>query len=147
MTYNIGICICIFIYKVSYIYSFFVIFNCNIFSGLHAKHFEMWTNVYWNWWVDCFIAQSIKWFDILGVHSDSIFPFMQYSFSIQKTVSFGLLVSCLSLSQSVIDDWWLIGVGFFLKISSHSWIILSIPLNEVNLSDWLLKRWWWIFLK
>ena len=38
-------------------------------------------------------------------------------------------------------------VGFFLKISSSSWIILSISLNELNLSDWLLKRWWWIFLK
>ena len=37
-------------------------------------------------------------------------------------------------------------VCFFLKISSSSWIILSISLNELNLSDWLLKRWWWILL-
>ena len=100
VTYNIGIYICIYIYKVSYIHSFFVIFNCNVFSALHAKHFEIWKNILWNWWVDCFIARSIKWCDILGAHSESIFPFMQYFFSLQKTVSFGLLVSCLSLSQS-----------------------------------------------
>ena len=37
-------------------------------------------------------------------------------------------------------------VGFFLKITSPSWIILSISLDELNL-DWLLKNWWWIFLK
>ena len=37
----------------------------------------------------------------LGVHSESIFPFMEYFFSQEKCVSFGLLVSCLLLSQSV----------------------------------------------
>ena len=42
VTYNIGIYICVYIYKVSYIHSFFVIFNCNVFSALHAKHFEIW---------------------------------------------------------------------------------------------------------
>ena len=86
VTYNIGIYICIYIYKVSYIRSFFVIFNCNVFSALDAKHFEIWKNILWNWWVDCFIARSIKWCDILGAHSESIFPFMQYFFSFQKTV-------------------------------------------------------------
>ena len=86
ITYNIGIYIWIYICKVGYIHSFFVIFNCNIFSALHAKHFEIWKNILWNWWVDCFIARSIKWCDILGAHSESIFPFMQYFFSFQKTV-------------------------------------------------------------
>ena len=86
VTYNIGIYICIYIYKVSYIHSFFVIFNCNVFSALHAKHFEIWKNILWNWWAHCFIARSIKWCDILGAHSESIFPFMQYFFSLQKTV-------------------------------------------------------------
>ena len=38
VTYNIGIYICIYIYKVSYIHSFFVIFNCNVFSVLHDLH-------------------------------------------------------------------------------------------------------------
>ena len=42
VTYNIGIYICIYIYKVSYIHSFLVIFNCNVFSALHAKYFEIW---------------------------------------------------------------------------------------------------------
>ena len=88
--YNRGvyiyIYICIYIYKVSYIHSFFVIFNCNVFSALHVKHFEIWKIIMWNWWVDCFIARSIKWCDILGAHSESIFPFMQYFFSLQKTV-------------------------------------------------------------
>ena len=36
---------------------------------------------------------------------------------------------------------------FFLKLSSSSWIIFSVSLNELSSSDWLLKRWWWIFLK
>ena len=36
----------------------------------------------------------------LGVHSESIFPVMEYSFSQKNCVSFGLLVICLSLSQS-----------------------------------------------
>ena len=93
ITYNIGIYSCIYIYKVSYIHSFFVIFNCNVFSALHAKHFEIWKNILWNWWVDCFIARSIKWCDILGAHSESIFPFMQYFFSLQKTVVFSVSFS------------------------------------------------------
>ena len=41
ITYNIGIYICIYIYKVNYIHSFFVILNCNVFSALHANHFEI----------------------------------------------------------------------------------------------------------
>ena len=86
VTYNVGIYICIYIYKVSYIHSFFVIFNCNVFSALHAKHFEIWKNILWNWWVDCFIAWSIKWCDILGAHSESIFHFIKYFFSFQKPV-------------------------------------------------------------
>ena len=41
VTYNIGIYICIYIYKVSYIHSFFVIFNCNVFSALDAEMNEI----------------------------------------------------------------------------------------------------------
>ena len=78
--------ICIYIYKVNYIHSFFLIFNCNVFSALHAKNFEIWKNILWNWWVDCFIARSIKWCDILGAHSESIFPFIQCFISFQKTL-------------------------------------------------------------
>ena len=98
VTYNIGIYICIYIYKVSYIHSFFVIFNCNVFSSLHAKQFEIWKNILWNWWVDCFLARSIMWCDISGC--SYIFPVRKNFFSQENYVSFGFLVSCLSLSQS-----------------------------------------------
>ena len=106
VTYNIGIYICIYIYKVSYIHSFFVIFNCNVFSALHAKHFEIWKNILWNWWVDCFIARSIKWCDILGAHSESIFPFMQYFFLSRKLCFFWS--PCLLLIAGSISGffWW-----------------------------------------
>ena len=102
VTYNIGIYICIYIYKVSYIHSFFVIFNSSVFSALHTKDFVMWKYIFWNWWVDCFIVRSITWCDILGVPSESIFPFMEYRLSQENCVlvSFALIVSCLSLSQS-----------------------------------------------
>ena len=135
----------IYIYKVSYIHSFFVIFSCNVFSLLHAKRFEIWKNILWNWWVDCFIAQSIKSCDILGAHSEPIFPFMQCFFSFQCF----LWSSCLLLiAESIsLDTSGKLTVGFFLKISSSSCVILSISLNELNSSEWLLRRWWWIFLK
>ena len=46
ITYNSGIYICIYIYiyihKVTFIHSFSVIFNCNAFPALYAKHFEIW---------------------------------------------------------------------------------------------------------
>ena len=98
--YDIGIYICIYNYKLSYIHSFFVIFNCNVFSALHAKHFEIWKNILWNWWVDCFIARSIKWYGISGCSQWIHFPFYGVFFSLENCVSFGLLVSYLSLSQS-----------------------------------------------
>ena len=47
------------------------------FSALHAKRFERWKNFLWNWWVDCFIAPSSSDVIFLGVHSESIFPFME----------------------------------------------------------------------
>ena len=104
-------------------------------------------NILRNWWVDYFIAQSIKWCDILGAYSESNFPFMQYFSSFQKTVFPSI---SLSLAYRQVNQLRYSGkpnVGFFLKISSSSWIILSISLNELNSNDWLLKRWWQIFLK
>ena len=147
ITYNVGIYLCIFIYKVSYIHSIFVFFSCNVFSALHTKHFEIWKNILWNWRVDCFIARSIKWCDILGAHSESIFPFMQYFF-LSRKLCFLRSPCLLLIAESIsLDTSGKPTVGFFLKISSSSWIILSISLNELNSSDWLLKRWWWIFSK
>ena len=95
--------------------------------------------ILWHWWVDCFIAQSVMWCDILGVHSESIFPFLRYFFFSRK-LHF-LRSPCLLL----IADSIILGIsgkptaGFFLKIASSSWIILSISLDELNSSDWLLK--------
>ena len=144
-TYSIVICICI--YKVSYIHSFFIIFNGNVFSALHAKDFEIWKNILWNWWVDCFIVWSIKWCDILGAHSESIFPFMQYFF-LSRKLCFLWSPCLLLIAESIsLDTSGKPTVGFFLKITSPFWIILSISLDELNSIDWLLKSWWWIFLK
>ena len=137
----------IYIYKVSCFHSFSVIFNCNVFFALHAKHFGIWKNVLWNWWVDWFIAECNKWCDILRAHSESTFPFMQYFFLSRKM--YFLRSPCILLIAESIS----LGisgkptVGFFLKIFSSFWIILSVSLDELNSSDWLLKRWWWIFLK
>ena len=56
----IYIYVCIYIYKVSCFHSFFVILNHNIFSALHAKHFQIWKNILWNWLGNWFIVRSIK---------------------------------------------------------------------------------------
>ena len=137
VTYKTGIYICIYIYSVSYIHSLFIIFNCNAFSELHAKHFEIWKHILWNWWVDCFIARSIKW---------SIFAVIKYFFLKKNCFLWSpcllLIAGSISLDTSGKPT-----AGFFLKIISPSWIILSISLDEPNSIDWLLKSWWWIFLK
>ena len=127
VTYNIGIYICIYIYKVSYIHSFFVIFNCNVFPALHAKHFEISKNILWNWWVDWFLARSIKWY--FWVFSKSIFSFMEYLF-LKKTVF--PLVS-LSLAYRCVNQlryFWQTCRGVFLENR------LSLLNNIVNLTWW-----------
>ena len=122
---------------IHYIHFFWYLQPLRFFT-LHAKQFEIWKNILWNWWVDCFIAWSIKSCDILDAHSESIFRFMQYFFSFQCF----LRSTChLLIAESV--SWDNSGkpiVGFFLNISSSSWIILPISLNELNSGDWLLKR-------
>ena len=95
VSYNIDIYIriYIYIYKVSFIHCFLLSSIVMLFSALHAKHFEIWKDILWNWWVDCLIAQSIKWCDILGAHSESFFPFVQYFFFFpENCVFFGLPV-------------------------------------------------------
>ena len=137
--HNIGIYICIYIYKVSYIYDFFVIFNCNVFSALLVKHFEIWKNILWNWWVDCFIARSIKWCDISGCSYWIHFPFYGVFFFWRKLCF--LWSPCLLLiAESIsLDTSGKPIVGLFLRITSPSWTILSISFNEHNLVDWFLK--------
>ena len=134
-------------YKVSYDHAFFAIFSCNVFSVLRAKHFEIWKNILWNWWVDCFIARSVKWCDISGCSLWTHFSFYGVFFFSRKL--YFLWSPCLLLiADSVsLDTSGKPTVGFFLKITSPFWIILSISLDELNSIDWLLKSWWWIFLK
>ena len=147
VTYNTGICTCICIYKVSYVHSFFIFFNCNVFSALHAKHFEIWKNTLWNWWVDCFIARSIKWCDVSECLQWIDFPFYGIFFFSRKL--FFLWPPCLWLiAESIsLDTSGKPTVGFFLKITSPSWIMLSISLDELNSINWLLKSCRWIFWK
>ena len=75
----------------------------------------------------------------MGVHSESIFPFMEYFFFSRKL----FLLDSLSLAyrESVsLDTFGKPTVGVFLKITSPSWIILSISLDElINSIDWLLR--------
>ena len=99
-----------------------------------------------NWWGDCFIAWSIKRCDI-RVLIVTPFSLLCSIFFRSRKLCF-LRSSCLLLiAESIsLDTSGKPNVGFFLKISSSSWIILSISLNELNSNDWLLKR-WWIFLK
>ena len=103
VTYNIGLYICLYIYKVSYIHSFFVMFIWNVFSALQAKHFEMWISILWKWWVDCFIAQSIRCCDISGCSQWIHFPFYGVFFFLRKL--YFLLSPCvLLIAESISLD-------------------------------------------
>ena len=93
VTYNIGIYVCIYIYKVSYIHSFFLIFNCNVFSALHAKTFEIWKNIFlklmsrllyspihqviWYFWVFMVNPFSLLW--IILFLNKTVFPLVSLS--------------------------------------------------------------------
>ena len=83
----------------------------------------------------------------MRVHSESIFPFMEFFFFSRKLCF--LWSPCLLLiAESIsLDTSGKPTVGFSLKITSPSWIILSMSLDELNSFNWLLKSWWWIFLK
>ena len=108
----------------------------------------MWTNILWNWWVDYFIVinpSSDVTFWVLIVNPFSLLCstcFFSRKLCFLRSPCLLLIAESISLDTSGKPN-----VGFFLKISSSSWIILSISLNELNSNDWLLKRWWWIFLK
>ena len=75
-------------------------------------------------------------------------PFSIFFFFLSRKLCFLRSPCLLLIAESIsLDTSGKPTVGFFLKISSSSWIILSISRNELNSSDWLLKRLWWIFLK
>ena len=119
VAYNIGL----YIYKSSYIRPFFVIFNCNVFSELHAKRFEIWKSISWNWWFDYIIAQSIKWCDIsrcfYGV------------FSFSRKLYFPWFLCLLLIAESIsLDTFSKPTVGVFRE---NYFSLLS---NIVNLTWW-----------
>ena len=99
VTCNIGIYIWIYIYKISYINSFFVIFNCNVFLHCMLNIFEMKKNV------EKLIRRllhstihQVMWY--LWVFIVNPFSLLWTFFSQENCVSFDFPVSCLSLSQS-----------------------------------------------
>ena len=83
-------CIYIYIYifvyvfvKLTIFFLFFVTFKCNVFSALHAKHFDIWKNILWNWWVDYFILRPMEWCDD-GCSEWIYFPFYEVFFFSRK---------------------------------------------------------------
>ena len=98
ITYNTGIYICIYIYKVSYIHSSFV---CNVFLNIlrYEKILKLTSRLLYStihhvmWYLWVFIVNP---FSLLC----SIF------FSQENCVSFGLLSFSLSLTQSVSQYFW-----------------------------------------
>ena len=132
VTYNMGIYICVNIYKVSYIHYFFCYLHCSVFPAFHATHFEIWKNLLWNWWVDCFIARSIKSCDISECSQWIHFPFYEVFFFSRK-LCFLWSLCLLFIAESIsLDTSGKPTVGFLLKITSPSWIILSISHDELN---------------
>ena len=142
-TYNIGIYICTYIYKVSYIHSFFLIFNCNIFSALHAKNFEIWKNIFLKLMRRLLYStiHQVMWY--FWVFIVNPFSLSRIIFFLKKTVFPFILLIAKSIS---LDTYFKLTLRFFLKIISPSWIILLISLDKLNSVDWLLKSWWWILL-
>ena len=86
-----------------------------------------------------FVYISIK-------YSESIFPFMEYFFSIKLCFLWSPCILLMAESISL-DTSGKPSGRFFLKITSPSWAILSISFDELNSIDWLLKSSWWIFSK
>ena len=80
-----------------YLFFFFLLSSIVIFFLHCMLNILRYKHILWNWWVDCFIARSIMWCDISGCSLWIHFTFYGVYFFLKKTVSFRLLVSCLSL--------------------------------------------------
>ena len=147
VTYSVTIYICIYLHIDSYIHSFFVIFNSNVFSALHAKYFEIWI---------FFCVKLMSWFLHSAIHQLMWYfgAFIVNPFSLLWSIFFLrklyflwspcllLIAELISLHTSDMPT-----VGFFLKITFPSWIILSVSFDELDSVDWLLRSCWRIFLK
>ena len=147
LTYNIGIHICVYIFIKLAIFILFFIFNCNIFSALHAKHLEIWKKYFVKLMTRLLLStiHEVMWYFWMFI----VNPFsLLWSIFFSRKLCF-LRSPCLMLIAEWInlDTSGKPTVQFFWKITSSSWTILSISLDELNSIDWLLKGWWWIFLK
>ena len=81
VTYYIGIYIFVYILiKFSiFILFFFVIFKCSIFSALHPKHFGIWKNILWNWFLHSIIYRVMWYFWVFIVNPFSLLWTMFFS--------------------------------------------------------------------
>ena len=126
---------------------FFVIFNCSVFSALLAKYFEIWKNLFvklMSRLLHSTIHQVMWYFWVFIVNQFSLL----WSIFFSRKLCFLWSLCLLFIAESIsLDASGKPTVGFFLKITSPSWIILSISLDELNSINWLLKSWLWIFLK
>ena len=90
------------------------------------------------------IHQLMWYFWVFIVHPFSLL----WSIFFSRNLCFLWSHCLLLIAESItLDTSGKLTMEFFLKIASPSWIILSISLDELNLVDWLLKSWWWIFWK
>ena len=108
---------CIYIYKVSYIHSFLLYSTVMFF--LHCM-LEIWKNILWNWWVDCFTAQykSDVIFWVLIVNASSLLCsiiFLSRKLCFLRSPCLLLIAESISLDISGKPT-----VGFFLETSSSS---------------------------
>ena len=135
VTYNIGKYICIHIYKASYIRSFLAIFNCNAFSALHAKYFEIWKKKIvklMNRFLHSTIHQLMRHFWVFVVNTFSLL----WSIFCSRKLCFLWSPCLLLIAESIsLDTSGKTTVLFFFKITSPSWIILSISLDKLNSLD------------
>ena len=75
-----------------------------------------------------------------------VFFFWKFFFSRKRWFLWSPCVLLIAESVSL-DNCGKPTVGLLLKVTSPSWIILSILLDGPNSIDWLLKSWWEICLK
>ena len=106
--------ICIYIDKVLYIHSFFfVIFKCSIFSALHPKHFGIWKNILWNWFLHSIIYRVMWYFWVFIVNPFSLLWTMFFSRKMYFFWSTFLLLIAESIS---LDTSGKLVVGFSWKL-------------------------------
>ena len=120
VTYNIGTYICIHIYKINYIHSFLVIFNCNVFPALHGKHFQICFVKLMSRLVYSTIHQVMWYFWAFIVNPFSLLWSIFFSEKLCLLWSPCLLLIAASIS---LDTSGKPTVGFTLKTTSPSWIV------------------------